>query len=156
MIPNLFRPLPLPKEIPAVLVNYIEDFSKTSKTDKEFIEKCFFLLVSFQKGKRRELFLHPHRLFWVDLNFLFQFRGYFHCTTINYLLRAMLVKSGRFNEKDIQQIPASTWLIFPHQYLKINLKNNIYLNLDPWAYRFGINFGDFAHGFHSGKFFPIR
>lgn len=156
MIPHLFRPYSLPKEIPSALTKHIEEFSKSSKEDEEFIKKCFFLVASFQKGHRVNLLLKFHRLFWKDLAQLFHFRGYFHCTTSNYLLRAILAKSGRIPEKNIRQVSTSTWGIFPHQYLQVKMKNQKYLNLDPWAYRFGIEFGDHSHGFHTGHIFPIR
>lgn len=156
MIPHLFRPYPLPKELPDVLQNHIQSLSTSSKADEEFIKKCFFLVVSLQKGHRINMVLKFSRLFWTNIAKIFNFRGYLHCTTSNYLLRTMLVKSGRIPEKDVQQVSTSTWGIFPHQYLRVKMGNNKYLNLDAWAYRFGIEFGDYSRGFHTGHIFPIR
>lgn len=156
MIPHLFCPHPLPEKIPEVLANHINEFNQSSKADEEFIKKCFFLVVSFQKGHRVNVFLLFWRLFWTDVKKLYDFRGYFHCTTSNYLLRTMLVKSGRVQEKYIQQVSTSTWGIFPHQYLRVKLSDKKYITLDAWAYRFGIEFGDYSHGFHTGNIFPIR
>jgi hypothetical protein len=67
----------------------------------------------------------------------------------------MLVKSGRVPTTNIRQVPTVTWGIFPHQYLQVRLEKKT-LSLDPWAYRFEIEFGDYSHGFHAGKIFPIR
>jgi hypothetical protein len=156
MIPHLFRPYPIPKTISTVFQKQITQFSLESNSDEEFIKKCFFFVVSLQKGHRINIFLKFSRLFWTDIEQIFNFRGYFHCTTSNYLLRTMLVKSGRISEKDIQQISTSTWGIFPHQYLRVKMGKNKYLNLDAWAYRFGIEFGDYSRGFHTGGIFPVR
>lgn len=127
MIPHLFRAHPIPKEVPAVIREHIQDFSESSKSDEEFIQKCFSLLISFQKGPRGQLFLHFKRLFWVDLDYLFNFRGYFHCTTINYLLRVMLTESGRFSPQHIQAKTTNVWFVMPHQYLRVKTKENIYI-----------------------------
>lgn len=156
MIPHLFRPHPIPDTIPKKLEKQIAKFSETSKSDEEFIKKCFFFVVSLQKGHRTNVLLQFHRLFHKNLELLCGSQQYFHCTTANYLLRVMLEKSGRLPSECVTQKASSTWTLFPHQYLRVKIKNNEYINLDPWAYRFGIDFGDYSHGFHTGKIFPIR
>ena len=76
-----------------------------------------------------------------DLNKIIHTKGYMHCTTMNYLLRVMLVKSGLFDDKDIQIKLTNSWYIAPHQYLEIRISDKKKIFLDPWNYQFGINYG---------------
>lgn len=156
MIPHLFRHHPVPDTIPERLMSQVDKFSAETESDEEFIKKCFFLVVDRQAGMRGGLVTRFSRLFWNDLEHLCDFRGYLHCTTVNYLLRILLLKSGRIPSERVRQKLTTTWFIFPHQYLRIKISDTEYLNVDVWSYRFGIDFGDFAHGFHSGSFVPQR
>ena len=63
-------------------------------------------------------------------------------------MRILLVKSELFDEEDIKLKWTLVWHISPHQYLTIKINQNEYINIDLWGKAYGINFGDYAHGFH--------
>ena len=70
------------------------------------------------------------------------------CTNLNWLVRVLLVNSGRFKNKDIK----SKWTMIAcsslHQYLRIR-DGKSYINVDPWGRIYGVSFGNYAHGFNS-------
>lgn len=74
-------------------------------------------------------------------------KGFLHCTKLNYLIRILLIKGGLFKEEDIELRWTSTWLIFPHQYLKVKINKNKFINVDLWGKAYGIPFGSYARGF---------
>ena len=93
MIPNLFKKNNIPNKIPKELNNKIKDFSK-SKNKEEFLKKSFFYIVNNWGGSRVNLIYNFPRLRQKDLSEILKSQGYMHCTTMNYLLRVMAVKSN--------------------------------------------------------------
>lgn len=93
-------------------------------------------------------YLRLHHLTIKDVNKLWRKNGFMHCTNVNYVMKFLLVKSGFFEESDIIQQWTQVWYISPHQYLKIRIKDNQFVNIDIWGKVYGINFGDFAKGFY--------
>jgi hypothetical protein len=89
-------------------------------------------------------------LFSSGIEDLWNRSGFLHCTNQNYLLALLLVKSRKFTENDIEPKWTLLWGLSPHQYLKVKVGDN-YKNIDAWAARYGIGFGRYAHGFHTGK-----
>ncbi len=155
MIPNLFGKLPIPKKIPKSMEKKIKEFAKDNNKGK-FVKRCFDFLVSIHHGSRINMILKFVDLYRNNINYIWNHRGFFHCTTLNYILRIMLVKSNLFKDEDIELKISNTLYIAPHQYMKIKMDNGKFLNVDVWAYQFGIDFNDYGHGFHSGEIQPIR
>lgn len=155
MTPNLFKKIPISNKIPKKLDNKIKEFSK-SRDREEFLRKSFFYIVNNWGGSRINLLCKFPRLYQIDLNEIIQTKGYMHCTTMNYLLRVMAVKSDLFEDKDIEVKLTNSWYIAPHQYLQIKISVHKIIFLDPWNYQFGIDYGKFGSGFDSIKFNPIR
>jgi CII-binding regulator of phage lambda lysogenization HflD len=122
MIPNLFKKNNIPNKIPKELNNKIKDFSK-SKNKEEFLKKSFFYIVNDWGGSRVNLIYNFPRLRQKDLSEILKSQGYMHCTTMNYLLRVMAVKSNLFSDRDIKLKLTNTWYIIPHQYLEIKISN---------------------------------
>ena len=122
MIPNLFKKNNIPNKIPKELNNKIKDFSK-SKNKEEFLKKSFFYIVNNWGGSRVNLIYNFPRLRQKDLSEILKSQGYMHCTTMNYLLRVMAVKSNLFSDRDIKLKLTNTWYIIPHQYLEIKISN---------------------------------
>lgn len=154
MIPNLFKKMSIPNKVPKELNNKIKEFSK-SKNKEEFLKKSFFYIVNNWGGSRVNLICNFPRLRQKDLSKILKSHDYMHCTTMNYLLRVMAVKSSLFSDRDIKLKLTNTWYIIPHQYLEIKISNKRIL-LDPWNYQFGIDFGKIGCGFDSLKIIPIR
>lgn len=155
MIPNLFTKLPIPEKIPESMEQVIKEFA-IQKDKEDFVKKCFDLLVSKHHGSRINIILKFRNFYKNDIADIWNHKGFFYCTTLNYLLRMMMIKSELFKEQDIELKLTNTWYLMPHQYLRIRINKEKLINVDPWAYQFGIEFGDHGHGFHSGNIQPIR
>ena len=155
MFLNIFDKFPIPEKIPISLQSEIDKCSQTKKKDIT-LKNCFFYVVSMQKGGRINIVLQLKRLFITDFEQIYKHNGFLYCTHMNYLLRIMLINSRLFNDKDIELKLTNTWYLMPHQYLRIRLSKSNYIDVDPWAYQFGIDFGNYGHGFKAGNLWGIR
>ena len=155
MIPNLFSKLPIPKRVPEELERRIADLAQGA-TPEVFLRRAFDWIVETWGGPRFGLFSKLGRLFVIDLRDIIHTKGYMHCTTMNYLLRVMAVRSGFFKDEDIEQVLTHSWYVAPHQYLRVRLGGGKTITLDPWNYQFGIDYGQNGSGFASLKLTPIR
>ncbi|MGV8162778.1 MAG: hypothetical protein ACP5N2_05610 [Candidatus Nanoarchaeia archaeon] len=155
MIPNLKSKAPIPETLPAELSRKIKLFAK-NKNKEEFLEKSFYYVVNRNNGSRFNLLFKFNRLFITDVNILLKTKGYLHCTNMNYLLRVMLIKSGLFKEEDVVLKRTHIWYVSPHQYLEIKVSKNKKINVDPWGYQNGIDFGNYDSGFKKLNIVPIR
>lgn len=155
MIPNLFRKEPIPMVIPKDMEEIIKKLSK-SKNKEQFLKSSFEYITKKYKLRRSDVITYLPGLFRKDVSYLWDKKGFLYCTPLNYLLRVMLVKSGLFSDTEIELKISNTWYITLHQYLRIKINKEKYINVDPWNYTFGIKFGDFGYGFYSGSIFPIR
>ncbi len=156
MIPNLFVKQKIPSELPEILENKISEILKISKNKEEFLKNSFFYIVENRWWSRRNLICKFNRLFEKDISKIINSKWYLHCTTMNFLLRIMAVKSGLFSDKDIELKLTNSRHIAPHQYLEIKLSEDEVVILDPWNYQFGIDFGKYWSGFDSIRISPIR
>jgi hypothetical protein len=77
--------------------------------------------------------------------------GFMHCTNQNFLLASLLIASGKFSDDNIERRWTPVWGFAPHQYLIAKLDDNKYINLDPWAAKYGVSMGDHVHGWHTGN-----
>ncbi len=155
MIPNLFHKAPLPESVPTELADKVEEFTR-SQNQEHFLRQAFFYTVHRWGGNRFNIVRKLPRLFLRDLDKIMQTKGYLHCTTMNYLLRIMAVKSGLFADQDIKLKFTNTWYVAPHQYLEVDLANGEKVTLDPWNYQYGIDYGNYGSGFDSIKIKPVR
>lgn len=126
------------------------------KSKEELLRSSFDFVVSKNAGERINLLLRFTKLFQLDIAKILKTRGYAHCTTMNYLLRTILINSGKFEENDIEPKLTNIWFIVPHQYLRVRISQNKTIEVDPWAKQFGIPFGSHAQGFSAGTFFRIK
>ncbi len=101
MIPNLFHKLQIPETIPEDLLDTIVELQQRSSDKEDFIKKCFLYIVSNWWWNRIQLFSHFSRIFQKNIHTIINSKWYMHCTTMNYILRIILVKSSLFSEKDI-------------------------------------------------------
>lgn len=152
---NPFKRQAIPKKIPKSLLADINKFAE-SKNKDIILKKCFNYVVSKQKGGRLNMILKINRLSKDNFEDIWRRKGFMYCTAMNYLLRIMLVKSGFFKDEDIELKLTNTWYIVPHQYLRIKMNERKFINVDPWAYQFGIDFGNYGHGFKAGSLNSIR
>lgn len=147
MIPNLFSKEKIPDSIPEEMQKVVDEL-KNQKNKEECLRKAFDILSKKYKGRRYYTITGFFKLFELDLNKIWKKKSYLHCTTMNYLLRTLLVKSGFFEDKDIKLKLTSIRFISLHQYLNIKINENKSIDADLWAKTHGIELGDYAHGFH--------
>jgi hypothetical protein len=150
MIPNFFSKYPLPKKLPKAIQETVNDLKK-SKNKEECLKKAYNLLTKKYKGYKILTYLKFHQAFTTNINILWLRSGFLHCNQMNYLLRLLLVKSGLFTEEDIIHKYSFVYYTSPHQYLKINISSNGYVNVDVWGEANNVKFGDYASGFFRSK-----
>ena len=138
-----------------LLVGFLDDFKELGHKEK-FLAQAFSYITHNWSGNRVNVVFQLPKLFQNDLSKLMSTKGYMYCTTMNFLLRIMAVKSGLFEDKDIELKSTNTWYIVLHQYLEIKIDDEKKILLDPWNYQFGIDYGSYGRGFDSIRFVPIR
>ena len=145
MIHNLFFRAKIPGKIPKEYQKVISNIKKSSKNKYEFLRKSYNFLAKKYLGVR--LNVKYAELFGIDLKKVWKKKIVF-CTTMNYLLRLFLIKSGMFTEKDIRTKWSFIWFLSPHHYLQVKVSRNKWINADLWGQDHGIKFGDYAREFH--------
>lgn len=134
----------LPPEMREIvqLVAWEKDRTKAARVAYEKLSERFH-------GSRWFTFLHLDRFLITDIRILWKKR-ILHCNHLNYLLRTVLMASGRFAPDDVVARWTLIWFVSPHQYLRVRLENGGWLPVDLWSRSYGIPFGSYAHGFRSG------
>jgi len=144
---NFFKKL-----VPACLPEDIEEVALDlghSDNKEECLRKTYDLLTKKYRGYRVKTYLRIFELFTNDLEKIWKKNGFLHCTNLNYLMRVLLVKSGCFKDGDVRQRWTTVWFLSPHQYLRVKLGENEFVNIDLWSHAYGIPFGKYAHGFNT-------
>jgi len=150
MIPNLFSKLRIPGKIPKGMLRFID---KNKHLDKrKFLEKAFLLVAKRYKPARHMTFFKILDLWITDVDRLWHLKGHMHCQQLNYLIRILLVRSGKFRDSDIKFYLTNTYYLTLHQYMSVNVRGKK-IFVDPWYYRYGLDFGDHGHGYHVGGLF---
>ncbi len=134
MIPSFFSKLPIPEKLPAEMERHVAALQRT-KGRRECLEQAYRIITSRYEGRKLETYLKLPRAFTKRLEKIWTRTGYLHCHQQNYLLRVLLVKSGKFSEEDVRQ-KLTLYVISPHQYLQVNLGTKSkpdWIDVDPWA-----------------------
>ncbi len=147
-IPNLFSKEPIPQELPTGMVELVERV-RSAKNKKQALQTAYEALAGKYRGYKAMTYLKLWRVWETDLDKIWQRSGFLHCTTMNYLLRIILIKSGWFKEEDIRFGYAMIWYISLHQYLKVRVAPNEWIKADLWYHHYGKKLGDYGHGFHA-------
>ncbi|MCK5021759.1 MAG: hypothetical protein KAR54_00730 [Candidatus Pacebacteria bacterium] len=121
---------------------------KQSKNKLDCLHKAYDALTAKHRGYRYATITHFSNLFIKNPNELWDKREKILCTNLNHLLKILLVGSGFFMDKDVKKKWTSVGYTSPHQYLRVKINDNQYINVDVWGKANGIEFGDYAHGFH--------
>jgi hypothetical protein len=66
-------------------------------------------------------------------------------------LMTLLVKSGQFELADVRFRWTNVYYLAPHQYAEIRLTDGSVIYLDCWSAAYGVPFGQYAHGFATGR-----
>lgn len=146
MIPNFFIKAKVPEKLPKEIEEFIHKLKK-SKNKKQCIKKAYLFLSKRYRGYKLETYTKWYMIFDSNINKIWSNPGFLHCTTLNYLIRILLIKSNFFKEEDIKLKWTMIKYISPHQYLEIRISKNEVINVDLWGKSYRIPFGDYAHGF---------
>lgn len=143
---DFFSKTKIPEKLPMEMIGIIDDL-KLSPNKEECLENVYDLLSNRYQGARAQTYLKLPLAFKKDAYFLWSQGGFLHCTNINYLARVLLIKSGLFTEGDIELKWTLIWWISPHQYLRVKVSEDKFIDMDIWAKNYGVKFGDYAKGF---------
>jgi hypothetical protein len=129
----------IPDKIPdemALIINQSLDLDNLAYAKKMFSivdDKYTSPLLGYLK--------YPGRIMNKEIFSLWATKGYLPCDKQNFIYSILLVKSGKFNPKDIEE----KWLagIIPHQYIILNVSGEVY-EVDLWGADHNADFGSYA------------
>jgi len=147
MIPNFFSKKPIPEKLPAEMEKIVADL-KNSSSQEECLRRAYDILTQRYRGYKVLTYIYLWRIFETDLEKIWARNGFLHCHVMNYLLRVLLVKSGWFEDSDIELKHSMYCYVSPHQYLRVRVGKDKWINVDLWYYHYGKQLGEYAHGFH--------
>ncbi len=147
----LFGKSALPLDVSSEMSEELARLQKC-RTKELYLKEAYNLITTRYESGRVDTVLRIHELFSASTGDLWNRNGFLHCTNQNYLLAVLLVKGGHFRESDIR--PKWTLIAYfsPHQYLKIRLDRDTWINVDCWGRHYGVRFGDYARGFNNTLF----
>ncbi len=143
----LFSKTPLPKTCPHEINSIILQLQKL-QTKEQYLKGAYDFITNRYESRRLDTVFKVFELYSTSLESLWNREGFMHCTNQNYLLAILLVRSGLFAESDIKLQWALVDLC-PHQYLKIKLHDERWVEVDCWGRHYGVGFGNHAHGFNT-------
>jgi len=147
VVPNLgFKRKPIPKNIPEELSKTIDRLNTEATSDENYLELAYKYVTTKHTGGHIRTLTNFWKAF---LDPLCSKSKFMHCAGQNYLLRTLLIKSGRFEEKNIK-IVIRFLDFFMHQYSKIKVNGKI-IDVDPWADFIGASIGEKAKWFKLRK-----
>lgn len=146
-------PATAPNEaLPVEMQQLVAEVAHCEEQDKA-LHMAYEALSKRYEGYRILTALRLDRFFIRSLEKLWQLQGFLHCHHMNYLLRTVLVASGKFTPSDIEACWTQIWFFSPHQYLKAHMHDGKVCEVDLWGKAYGIHLGEHAHGLHGGTIF---
>lgn len=142
-LPHLsFRDYKIEEKLPRDMEVVINRINRRYKNDEEFVRAAYdFVTKRYRRDVgERGLLVSCKKAFRKDLNKIWNEKEWQPCHKQNYILRTMLVKSGRFNREDVR-LRVTFSQRFMHQYLKVRVKDK-WVNVDPAGSWFGVEFGE--------------
>lgn len=124
-------------------------------TQDDVLRRAYDQVSNRFEASRWKTFGQFWKFFRLDLDTLWEKRGFIHCTHMNRILKKLLLESGQFSASDITFKWTVLSLISPHEYVQVRLKDGRRINVDVWGKTYGIPFGEYAHGFNASAF-PMR
>jgi hypothetical protein len=136
VVPNLGVRRKVPGELPEYWREVLNGLQATVGSDKEFLMGVYNAVTTRHHGGRMETVTKCWKAFQDPL---LQEPGFMHCTGLNFLVRALLIRSGRFSAQDIRVVTVP-FNFFIHQYLRVRA-DGVWYDIDPWALHTGTPFG---------------
>ncbi len=138
----------IPDTPPQDMLPVIESLRGAASQD-ECLRQAYDILTKKYEGNRLKTITRFFELFPRSMDEVWKKTGFQHCTNLNWLLRTLLVKSGHFEDADIETRWTLLWCVSPHQFVQVRMKDGQRVFVDVWAAAYGIPFGDRAHGLHA-------
>lgn len=126
----------LPSTLPSEWQDIVDELNKTSNTQEAYLKNAYRYITKRYTGGRYQTFIYL--LYAFDNPFRHK-KGFLHCHMQNYLLRTLLVKSGKFTDDDIE-VHTVFLNFFTHQYLRVRV-GDAWIDVDPHSHFVGIPFG---------------
>tara|TARA_Y100000310_G_C20393115_1_gene673757 strand:- start:247 stop:717 length:471 start_codon:yes stop_codon:yes gene_type:complete len=142
---GIFNRNALPKKIPTELQVIINQLKGKSRID--ILKGAYNTVTTKFTSSNWKTYTHLPEIFQKNTNKLWT-KGFLYCTHQNFLIRLILIKTGKFKESDIKLRRGLTHWLSPHQWLSVRIRNK-WIDVDPWGRSYGVPFGKNAHGFTS-------
>ena len=136
-VPHLgFTKDSIPSELPLDVLQTLSEYNRLARDNSEFLKLSYEFVTNKYQGSRLKTLTQFHRAFG---NAFQKIPGFLPCTGQNYILRTFLVRSGRFQESDIEvkTVPLN---LFIHQYLRVKI-GDTFIDVDPWSHFLGVPLG---------------
>ncbi|MCG2701474.1 hypothetical protein L6267_04875, partial [Candidatus Parcubacteria bacterium] len=117
---DLLSKTPIPNKLPEQMRETINEL-KTSLGKEDCLRRAYEILTAKYRGQRIKTYTKLFNVFSKDIDKMWSQTGFLHCTSMNYLMRTLLIKSGFFNDSDIALKWTMVWYISPHQYIQVNM-----------------------------------
>ena len=145
MLFGIFERYKIPKKLPNKLQKVVNELKGKSKID--ILKGSYDTITTKFVSSNWKTYTHLPELFQKNIDELWD-RNFLYCTQQTFLIRTILIKTGKFKEEDIKLKRGLTHWLSPHRWLSVRIKNK-WIDVDPWGRSYGIPFGKNAHGFNS-------
>lgn len=132
--------------------DFEKEVAKLKKLDLKYdvLSSAYYYVIERYTSSRLEFFLKLPMLPVNSFRDLTSRKGFMFCTNQNAVLTSLLLRSGRFQRKDIKKKWTLYFGLTPHQYLSVKTEDG-WINVDPWSSDYGLSIGDYARGLHIGS-----
>jgi hypothetical protein len=150
-IPHL-RKIVVPEKVNDDFTKTVRALSAQEPDVLRFLQALMDNLKERYITTRHQSDFMPWILFRRNIDKIWHQKGYNQsCNVLNFVFKTMIIKSGRFTEKEVQE--KLTWVkLSIHQYLEIKMKDGSIVYVDPWGYLSGrTKLGQYASGINGSK-----
>jgi hypothetical protein len=142
---GIFDKYKMPNKLHPELQKVVNQLKRKSKID--IIKGAYDVVTTKFTSSNWKTYTHLPEIIQRDTNRLWN-RNFLYCTHQNFLIRLILIKTGKFKERDIKLKRGLAHWLSPHQWLRIKVGNK-WTDVDAWGRSYGVPFGKNAHGFNS-------
>lgn len=153
-IHDLFHKDKIPTKLPEDMQRIVSRLKKI-KSKERIVKEAYKILTRKYRGYRILTYLRFYNAF-DGLDRLWGRRGFIQCHHFTYLMRILLVRSGKFKDSDVKLMVTTIWYSSPHQFLRIRIGRRKYIDVDMWGKVYGVKFGNYAHGFNQKIFINTK
>ena len=142
MILNIFL-YGLPKSVPKEMQRAIDKLKRT-RNKQDCLNNAYKLLTTRFQGQMMYFLTHFPSLFLTNMDTIWNRTKTLNCNVMNYLMRVLLVGSGKFSNEEIKNKWTMVKGFSPHQYLQVKIGRKT-VNIDIWGGTRGKPLGTYAH-----------